>query len=50
MARWVLDAEQLALPYGFRLGHHDLPPGLGDAHRAACLRALALYGMAEEAP
>jgi uncharacterized protein (DUF58 family) len=44
MARWVLEAEQRALPYGFRLGHHDLPPALGDAHRTACLRALALYG------
>jgi uncharacterized protein (DUF58 family) len=44
MARWVLEAEQRALPYGFRLGHHDLAPALGDAHRSACLRALALYG------
>jgi len=44
MTRWVLEAEQRALPYSFRLGQHDLGPALGDAHRAACLRALALFG------
>ncbi|QBE62589.1 DUF58 domain-containing protein [Pseudoduganella lutea] len=44
MTRWVLDAEQRALPYSFRLGHHRYAAGLGDAHRAACLQALALYG------
>lgn len=44
MTQWVLEAEQRALPYGFRLGHHAYAPALGDAHRAACLRALALYG------
>lgn len=44
MTRWVLEAEQRMLPYSFRLGMHQFPAGLGDAHRAACLRALALYG------
>ncbi len=44
MTRWVLEAEQRALPYSFRLGMHHYPAGLGDAHRAACLHALALYG------
>lgn len=44
MTRWVLEAEQRALPYAFRLGATDYPPALGEAHRAACLRALALYG------
>ncbi|TWI65246.1 uncharacterized protein (DUF58 family) [Pseudoduganella lurida] len=44
MTRWVLEAEQRALPYSFRIGHHHFPAGVGDAHRAACLRALALYG------
>ncbi|TFW29198.1 DUF58 domain-containing protein [Duganella callida] len=44
MASWVLDAEQRALPYRFRLAHHDHGPALGDAHRAACLEALALFG------
>jgi uncharacterized protein (DUF58 family) len=44
MARWVLEAEQRALPYSFRLAQYDYGPALGDAHRAACLRALALFG------
>ena len=44
MTQWVLDAERRALPYSFRLGHHALGPALGDAHRAACLQALALHG------
>jgi uncharacterized protein (DUF58 family) len=44
MAGWVLEAEQRALPYRFQLAQHDYGPALGDAHRAACLRALALFG------
>ena len=44
MARWVLEAEQRALPYTFRLAQHEYGPALGDAHQAACLRALALFG------
>lgn len=44
MARWVLEAEQRAKPYAFRLGATSFPSACGDAHQAACLRALALYG------
>ena len=44
MTRWVLEAEQRALPYTFRLAQHEYGPALGDAHQAACLRALALFG------
>jgi uncharacterized protein (DUF58 family) len=44
LARWVLDAEARSLPYVLRVGGRELGPGLGDAHRAACLQALALYG------
>ena len=47
MTRWVLDAEQRALPYGFRLHGHAFAPAVGAAHQAACLRALALYGSKE---
>jgi uncharacterized protein (DUF58 family) len=50
MTRWVLQAEQRALPYAFRIGPHDFPAGVGAAHQAACLRALALHGLAPEAP
>jgi uncharacterized protein (DUF58 family) len=48
MARWVLEAEQRALPYAFRLGHARYDAALGEAHQAACLRALALYGLPEQ--
>ncbi|QYF94052.1 DUF58 domain-containing protein [Massilia sp. PAMC28688] len=43
MTRWVLDAEQRALPYGFHIGAARFAPSVGAAHQAACLRALALY-------
>ena len=48
MARWVLDAEQRALPYAFRLGALRYDAALGAAHQAACLRALALHGKGEQ--
>ncbi|MGB9991064.1 DUF58 domain-containing protein [Massilia sp. SM-13] len=44
MTRWVLEAEQRGLPYAFHIDGRRYPPALGDAHRAACLQALALYG------
>ena len=47
MTRWVLDAEQRGLQYGFRIGGHDIATSCGAAHQAACLRALALYGIAD---
>ena len=47
LTRWVLEAEARALPYALRVGGRELGPGLGDAHRAACLQALALYGEAD---
>jgi uncharacterized protein (DUF58 family) len=48
MTRWVLEAEQRALPYGFILGRIRYDAALGTAHQAACLRALALYGLPED--
>ncbi len=48
MTRWVLDAEQRALPYAFRMHGQVFAAGVGAAHQAACLRALALCGMAGE--
>ena len=50
MTRWVLQAEQSGLPYGFRIGAQDYPAGVGAAHQAACLRALALHGIGAEQP
>lgn len=45
LTRWVLEAEQHALPYALRLGPVRYDAALGAAHQAACLRALALYGL-----
>jgi uncharacterized protein (DUF58 family) len=41
---WVLAAEQAGARYGLRLPGLEIAPGRGDAHRSACLQALALYG------
>ncbi|MBI5659463.1 MAG: DUF58 domain-containing protein [Nitrosomonadales bacterium] len=49
MARWVLDADAENLHYGLRLPGVELPPRHGAAHRAECLRALALFGLDEGA-
>ena len=49
MTRWVLEAEQRALPYAFRLGRLHYEPALGGVHQDACLRALALYGVKGDA-
>ncbi|WP_370307023.1 DUF58 domain-containing protein [Sinimarinibacterium flocculans] len=43
LTRWVLDAEAARRNYGLRLPGTLIPPGRGDAHRFACLKALALY-------
>jgi uncharacterized protein (DUF58 family) len=45
MTRWVLEAEGRAQPYAFRLGADSFAAASGVAHQAACLRALALYGL-----
>jgi uncharacterized protein (DUF58 family) len=45
LAGWVLAAEREGAVYGLRLPGAELPPSRGDAHRAACLQALALYGV-----
>lgn len=50
MARWVLEAELRTLPYAFRLGRIQHDTALGPAHQAACLRALALYGLPQSDP
>ncbi|MDH5327265.1 MAG: DUF58 domain-containing protein [Gammaproteobacteria bacterium] len=42
LTRWVIDAEQQGLGYGLQLPHLSLEPGNGGAHKARCLKALAL--------
>lgn len=41
---WVLQLEALRQPYGLRLPGLERAPDCGEAHREACLRALALHG------
>jgi uncharacterized protein (DUF58 family) len=43
LAGWVLAAERGGATYGLRLPGVEIEPARGDAHRAACLQALALY-------
>jgi len=49
LCRWVLDADASGRSYGLRLPHTELGPASGNAHRRACLRALAEFD-AEAAP
>jgi uncharacterized protein (DUF58 family) len=43
---WVIAAEQSGARYGLRLSGSALAPDRGESHRAACLQALALHGIA----
>ncbi len=45
LAGWVLDAEAAGATYGLRLPGAELDPERGARHQAACLAALALFGM-----
>lgn len=43
LAGWVLAAERSGANYGLRLAGVEIEPSRGEAHRSACLQALALY-------
>jgi uncharacterized protein (DUF58 family) len=43
LSQWVIQAERFGQSYGLRLPGVAIPPGRGDAHRARCLEALALF-------
>ena len=43
LSQWVVQAERFGQSYGLRLPGASIPPGRGDAHRARCLEALALF-------
>jgi uncharacterized protein (DUF58 family) len=43
LAGWVLAAQQSGAVYGLRMPGEEIPLARGDAHRATCLKALALY-------
>jgi hypothetical protein len=43
LTAWVLAADRAGLRYGLRLPGRDIAPAEGEAHRRACLEALALW-------
>lgn len=43
LCRWVIDAEQAGIKYGFSLPGLKLPPDNGSLHTKKCLEALALF-------
>jgi uncharacterized protein (DUF58 family) len=47
LTRWVLDADAQGLLYGLRLPDGELAPQNNPAHRAECLRRLALFGLGQ---
>ncbi len=47
LTRWVLDADAHGLMYGLRLPDGEVAPHHTPAHRAECLRRLALFGSGE---
>jgi uncharacterized protein (DUF58 family) len=44
---WVLESEAAQRVFGLRIPGKEIAPARGAAHRFACLRALAVYGLAE---
>jgi uncharacterized protein (DUF58 family) len=44
---WVLESDAAQRVFGLRIPGKEIHPARGAAHRFACLRALALYGIAE---
>jgi uncharacterized protein (DUF58 family) len=45
LAGWVLAAQSAGAHYGLRLPGVEIAPARGDAHRGACLQALAIYAL-----
>lgn len=49
LCQWVLSSHDAQRLYGLRIPGREIPPARGAAHRFICLRALAVYGVAEPA-
>ncbi len=47
LTRWVLDADAQGMRYGLRLPDGELASQHSPAHKAECLRRLALYGLSK---
>ena len=48
LTRWVIDADALDVHYGLRIPGSEIAPQHSPAHRAACLRSLALFNLPEQ--
>jgi uncharacterized protein (DUF58 family) len=46
LTQWVITAQKRGVIYGLEIPHITIEPDNGAAHQQACLRALALYGLA----
>jgi uncharacterized protein (DUF58 family) len=46
---WVLESDAAQRVFGLRIPGKEIPPARGAAHRFACLRALAVFGIEEPA-
>jgi uncharacterized protein (DUF58 family) len=44
---WVVESDAAQRVFGLRIPGTEISPARGAAHRTACLRALAMYGIAE---
>ena len=42
LCAWVLSADKLGSDYGLRIPGREIKPNNGEAHKRACLEALAL--------
>lgn len=45
LTAWVLRAERRQIPYSLELPGAALPSDIGDEHRDACLKILALHAL-----
>ncbi|NNC77510.1 MAG: DUF58 domain-containing protein, partial [Woeseiaceae bacterium] len=45
LTRWIIDADRTREDYGLKMPGVSLAPSHGEAHRNACLEALALFGL-----
>lgn len=43
LTRWIVDTDRTLADYGLRIPGAEFEPAHGDAHRRACLEALALF-------
>jgi len=48
LTRWIADADRTLEDYGLRIPGSEFEPAHGEAHRRACLEALALFDEGSE--